>query len=244
MNNNKSARTAAIILSGQPYQSTKQAEQLAKAMFGDLHELLGAMKLSVPEGGSLASQSQLAKAIQAAEGNIIITWADAAATPLHAVSGALDALKSATAVVGPCANGEIYLFGFEGPVDAELAEEISEILFQEKPLDELTNLLDDLVSPGIIQTKTFTFNTFKANKSANSRSLRISFHCINSVFDTTMILDACENGDSMNVCLTGNDFSNRYGHHQGERHMGHMSNSQNSWMHHLDDEHQAGDYHY
>ncbi|MEE9311141.1 MAG: hypothetical protein V3V10_01890 [Planctomycetota bacterium] len=150
MNKDKPARTAAIILSGQPYKSPKQAIELASAMFGDLHELLGAVKLRMPEGDALTSQSQLASAIQAAEGNIIITWADAAATPLYAVSGALDALKSATAVVGPCANGEIYLFGFEGPVDAELAEEISEILFQEKPLDELTNLLDDLEAESVV----------------------------------------------------------------------------------------------
>ena len=79
--------------------------------------------------------------------------------------------------------------------------------------------------------------------SKNSDS-QISFHCQNSLFATTLIMDVYANGDRLEMCLTGDKFLNMYGHQQGERHMGHMGNSQNSWSHHMDDEHESDDEHF
>ena len=73
---------------------------------------------------------------------------------------------------------------------------------------------------------------------------------LNSVeLDTTFTLNYYEDMDIVNVCFTGDDFENTYGHMLGQDHMsgGMMNDIQNNeteWMHHLNDEHQEGDEHF
>lgn len=72
----------------------------------------------------------------------------------------------------------------------------------------------------------------------------IHIHCYSTVLDTTFSMELFEYGDSLMVCNIGNDFTMHYGH---ERMNGHhmMDDSEaHSWMHHLDENHQAGDYHF
>lgn len=73
---------------------------------------------------------------------------------------------------------------------------------------------------------------------------QVTFNCQSSIMDTTLILDVFDNGDRLEMCLTGDDFNQMYGHPQGERHMGHMGRNQNGWQHHMDDEHDQNDEHY
>ena len=78
---------------------------------------------------------------------------------------------------------------------------------------------------------------------------QIEVHCFGEVMDTTFVLDYYEHNDSVMVCLTGNDFSNMYGHGLGEGHMsgGMMrdkSDGETEWMHHMVDEHESGDEHF
>lgn len=78
---------------------------------------------------------------------------------------------------------------------------------------------------------------------------QIEVHCYGEVIDTTFMLDYYEYNDSVMVCLTGDDFENMYGHMLGDGHMmggmmGDMGNEETEWMHHMNDEHEAGDEHF
>jgi hypothetical protein len=76
----------------------------------------------------------------------------------------------------------------------------------------------------------------------------IEVHCYSTVLDTTFMLNIYSHNDSVNVCLTGSDFTNMYGHMLGQGHMGGMmediANGQTNWMHHMNDEHQTSDEHF
>lgn len=68
--------------------------------------------------------------------------------------------------------------------------------------------------------------------------------------DTIFMLNYYEDMDSVNVCFTGEDFENMYGHMLGEGHFGDMGmmgdrqNNESEWTHHLNDEHDEGDEHF
>lgn len=77
----------------------------------------------------------------------------------------------------------------------------------------------------------------------------IEVHCHGDEIDTTFMLDFYLHNDSVLVCLTGDDFENMYGHMPGSGHMGggmmgDMGSDETEWMHHLSDEHEAGDEHF
>ncbi|MEY8021357.1 hypothetical protein AB8P51_11030 [Muriicola sp. SD30] len=77
----------------------------------------------------------------------------------------------------------------------------------------------------------------------------IEVHLYNVKLDTTFMLDYYEDMDSINVCLTGDEFENMYGHMLGRGHMSggmmnDMRNDETEWVHHLNDEHQEGDEHF
>ena len=75
---------------------------------------------------------------------------------------------------------------------------------------------------------------------------QLQIHCYGDFMDTTFIMDAYEDGDSVMVCNTGEDFYNEYGHMgSGHNMMGMMSDDEeNEWMMHLQQDHQPGDMHY
>lgn len=78
----------------------------------------------------------------------------------------------------------------------------------------------------------------------------IHVHLYDMEIDTTFMLNYYEYiDDRVNVCFTGDDFENMYGHMLGEGHIegGMMADSEyseNEWMHHLQDEHSEGDEHF
>ena len=77
----------------------------------------------------------------------------------------------------------------------------------------------------------------------------IRIHLTSVELDTTFMLNYYEDMDSVNVCFTGDDFENMYGHMLGQGHpgsgmMGDRQNNETEWMHHLNDEHQQGDEHF
>jgi hypothetical protein len=82
---------------------------------------------------------------------------------------------------------------------------------------------------------------------------QLQVHCFGNGFDTTILLDYYEHNDSIMVCLTGDDFTNEYGHMLGESHMsggtmgnmmGDIGDGGTEWMHHMSDEHDEGDEHF
>ncbi len=77
----------------------------------------------------------------------------------------------------------------------------------------------------------------------------IQVHLYDVELDTTFMLNYYEHMDNVNVCLTGEDFENMYGHMLGQGHMnggkmGDLQNNETEWTHHLNDEHQEGDEHF
>ena len=72
----------------------------------------------------------------------------------------------------------------------------------------------------------------------------LQIHCYGEIMDTTIIMDAYENGDSIMLCNTGSDFEHEYGHMGNGYHMMDMMQGETEWMHHMNTDHQAGDEHF
>lgn len=77
----------------------------------------------------------------------------------------------------------------------------------------------------------------------------IEVHIYNVELDTTFLLNYYWDMNNVEVCLTGDDFENMYGHMLGQGHMngdmmGDMQDDESEWSHHLNDEHQNDDEHF
>ena len=77
----------------------------------------------------------------------------------------------------------------------------------------------------------------------------IQVHLYNEKLDSTFMLNYYEDMDYINVCFTGEDFEQMYGHMLGQGHMNggmmnDIGNNETEWMHHLNDEHREGDEHF
>ena len=116
---------------------------------------------------------------------------------------------------------------------------------------------DDLVYSDVVGAYKGTLTTNIAGKSISSKSNNsataivtmvgneIEVHCYSDDFDITIMLNLYEDGDMVNTCLTGTDFSTMYGHMMGQSNMnGNMQNMDSEWMQHLNNEHQDNDEHY
>jgi len=82
-----------------------------------------------------------------------------------------------------------------------------------------------------------------ANVSLNEED-QLIIHCYGEIMDTIIVMDAFQNGDSVMVCNTGEDFYQEYGHMGNGYHMMDMRMNQTEWMHHMQNDHQTGDEHY
>lgn len=74
---------------------------------------------------------------------------------------------------------------------------------------------------------------------------RLTIHCVSEDLDTTFMVDAFDDGDSVMVCYTGQDFSDMYGHMESDdgHMMMNMGSDETEWMHHLEVDHKTGDTH-
>ena len=77
---------------------------------------------------------------------------------------------------------------------------------------------------------------------------QIKIHCFGDELDSTFILNMYDNGDSLMVCLDGQDFKNEYGHMMGDGSMmgsgSMMGNNSTEWGKHMNGEHKVGDNHF
>ncbi|MBG7630415.1 MAG: hypothetical protein IZT56_08280 [Bacteroidetes bacterium] len=121
---------------------------------------------------------------------------------------------------------------------------------------------DDLNISEVSGTYVGTLSTDVAGKSISAKSTsgledpataeitmvgeQIQVHCYNDNFDTTLMLDLFRNNEDLQVCLTGNDFEEMYGHMSADRGgmNGGMMGDTSQWMQHLSDEHEQGDQHF
>ena len=77
---------------------------------------------------------------------------------------------------------------------------------------------------------------------------QVNVHCFGDDLDTTFILNTYHSGDSLMVCLDGQDFDNEYGHMMGQGSMmgggNMMGNNSTEWGQHMNGEHKVGDKHF
>ena len=78
---------------------------------------------------------------------------------------------------------------------------------------------------------------------------QLEFHCYGEGIDITMMLEYFEHHENTMVCLTGNDYSDLYGHRHGAgmvsgMGMNHMSSGNTDWERHLSTSHNQDDPHF
>lgn len=118
------------------------------------------------------------------------------------------------------------------------------------------NKSDETVSDNSIEGRYIGTLTNDGLKSASATAdvtktgdEEIEVHCFSDELDTTFMLNYYEDHDSVMVCLEGDAFQEMYGHILGQGHMmggmmGDIGAGETEWMHHLSDEHLAGDEHF
>lgn len=133
-------RPAAIIIPRAPWVPSRGGEELAAALRDDLAELLGALRLRLdPAAGDIAR-------VYAREPRpLLITFADTPALPALSVEAALDELENCQAVVGPCADGSVYLLGLAPGLDTAIVTELAKAAIGQpgELLSTITDILDD-----------------------------------------------------------------------------------------------------
>lgn len=131
-------RPLALVLPAPSFVDLPGADGLREAVRADLHELLAMLELRVRDG------SELHAALADVKAPLLLTFANVPALPAAAVEGALEALSEFDVVLGPCADGGIYLLGLAVSLDEPEAKQLAELLATKQPLPGLVKLLEQL----------------------------------------------------------------------------------------------------
>ncbi|MCC6573935.1 MAG: DUF2064 domain-containing protein [Planctomycetes bacterium] len=117
------------------------AEQLEQALIEDCREVLHAAGL--PLGSQQPLQAaDLRGSVQPNEAAVVV-FTDVPGLPLPAMESLPQILREADVVLGPCADGGIYLLAWSASVDRALTEGMCNALASTEPLAALTDLLTD-----------------------------------------------------------------------------------------------------
>src|SRR5690606_36389975 len=113
------------------------------ALRQDLAELVAALGLRV-ERNTEATAEGLAGLLGTSDAAVVAVYDDVPAMPPLAVEGALDELETHDAVIGPCADGSLYIAAFVPGLDASTAATLARALCgpAEKSLAEVAEVLD------------------------------------------------------------------------------------------------------
>lgn len=131
-------RPLALVLPAASFVELPGADALREAARADLHELLAMLELRVRDGAELHA------ALADVKAPLLLTFANVPAMPAAAVEGALEALSEFDVVLGPCADGGIYLLGLAVSLDEPEAKQLAELLASKQPLAGLATLLEQL----------------------------------------------------------------------------------------------------
>jgi len=104
--NRQSARPSAIVVERTPFAPPQGAPELARALNDDIVETLGAMPVRV-------RTEPIAEVYANADAPLIVTFSDVPALPWLSVEGALEELDEIDVVIGPVADGSLYLVGLQ-----------------------------------------------------------------------------------------------------------------------------------
>jgi glycosyltransferase A (GT-A) superfamily protein (DUF2064 family) len=123
-----------VVLDRPPFSPPVGGAELARALSEDLHEALGALPLRI-------SREPLADLLGSTDQPVVITFSDVPALPWQGVDAALEELEYGDVVVGPAADGSIYLLavrpGVAPEVTAALANAGQELAALVEALDGL-----------------------------------------------------------------------------------------------------------
>ncbi|MBX3460650.1 MAG: DUF2064 domain-containing protein [Planctomycetes bacterium] len=133
-------RPAALIVNREPWTPGQGGAELAAALRDDLSELLGALRLRIEPAAE-----DIARVYAREPRPLLIAFSDTPALPALSVEAALDELSECHAVVGPCADGSVYLLGLAPGLDAALVAGLAQAALgpADDALAAVTDLLDD-----------------------------------------------------------------------------------------------------
>lgn len=116
----RGARARALIVERNSWLPSRAGDELRQSLLEDLRELVSALGLAADGPKTGARGPEIRALLEAAGGTHLVLFSDVAALPPLSVEGALDSLRQYPCVLGPCADGGLYLLGF-GPEMPERA---------------------------------------------------------------------------------------------------------------------------
>ena len=143
----KGARARAAVLPRFSFED--KSGELRSALLEDVEELLSALKLAPVRDQDLTGPGALGSFLAGLDGPLLLTFDDVPALPVFAVEGAVEALRGAACVLGPCADGSVYLLGLAPGLEPELLTEIARAL--SGPADRMLESLTELLSERSLQ---------------------------------------------------------------------------------------------
>jgi glycosyltransferase A (GT-A) superfamily protein (DUF2064 family) len=113
---------------------------LAAALRDDLVEVLQLLRLRLDRSDSAA---QIAKAVAAHDAPSLVAFSDVPGLPPDCAEGALELAEEADVVIGPCADGGVYLLAFADGLEAAEIQSLIEAAMLADGLARVAGLLAD-----------------------------------------------------------------------------------------------------
>ncbi|MCC7509057.1 MAG: DUF2064 domain-containing protein [Planctomycetes bacterium] len=118
-------RPAALIVAREPWLPPEGGQELATALREDVGELLGSLRLRI-EPAPNATAADIVRIFQREKRPLLLAFSDVPALPALSVEGALEELVENAVVVGPCADGAVYLLGMAPGLDDDIVGQLAE----------------------------------------------------------------------------------------------------------------------
>lgn len=117
----KDLRPLALVIAAEAWMPGDDPE-LRSSVRDDLVEVIQFLRMKLETSPSDANVAQI---IGAHDAPCVVTFDDVPGLPMEALEGAVSELEGADVVVGPCADGSVYLLGFNEDIPGELAQELT-----------------------------------------------------------------------------------------------------------------------
>jgi hypothetical protein len=141
-------RPLAVIIPRMPWMPEQGGDELATAVREDLVELLGALRLRV-EHPAAAQPVAVSQTLSQSDRPVVLAFTDVPALPTLSVEGALEDLDENALVVGPCADGSVYLLAVAPGIEPEPLGALAEAVcgLPGEMLASITDIADEFELP-------------------------------------------------------------------------------------------------
>jgi hypothetical protein len=131
-----------------PWMPEQGGDELATAVREDLVELLGALRLRV-EHPAAAQPVAVSQTLSQSDRPVVLAFTDVPALPTLSVEGALEDLDENALVVGPCADGSVYLLAVAPGIEPEPLGALAEAVcgLPGEMLASITDIADEFELP-------------------------------------------------------------------------------------------------